>query len=55
MCKTIDNCFSKKKVIQRDVDLFESMDIEYKSSIPSKLSTIIEEKTIDVNFTADKI
>ena len=29
------------------------MDDEYKYSLPSKLSTIIEERTIDINVTVD--
>jgi len=47
------NCFSKKKL---KTNLKESVDDEeYKFSIPSKLSTIVEERTIDINITSDKI
>lgn len=51
------NCFSKKDKIKKKVktNLFESVDDEYKYSLPSKLSTIIEERTIDINVTVDKI
>ena len=52
------NCFSKKEKIKKRVintNLFESVDDEYKYSLPSKLSTIIEERTIDINVTVDKI
>lgn len=54
---TMGNCFSKKehKIKKRQLVLTESVDEEYKFSIPSKLSTIIEEKTIDINVTCDKI
>ena len=49
------NCFSSKKVKnKKETNLFE-YDDEYKYSLPTKLSTIIEEKTIDINFTTDKI
>lgn len=51
------NCFSKKdnKIMKRQLVLTESSEDEYKLSIPTKLSTIIEEKTIDINMTSDKI
>ena len=49
------NCFSSKNVKnKKETNLFEYND-EYKYSLPSKLSTIIEEKTIDINVTSDKI
>ena len=48
------NCFSSKNVKnKKETNLFEYD--EYKYSLPSKLSTIIEEKTIDINVTSDKI
>ena len=37
------NCFSKKK--SRNINLVESID----DFTPSKLSTIVEEKTIDIS------
>jgi len=47
------NCFSNKKF---KTNLKESVDDEeYKFSTPSKLSTIVEERTIDINITSDKI
>jgi len=46
------NCFSKKKL---KTNLTESVFDEYKLSLPSKLSTIAEERTIDINVTLDKI
>ena len=50
------NCFSSKKKIKekKETNLFE-YDDEYKYSIPQKLSTIIEEKTMDLNVSTDKI
>ena len=49
------NCFSKKesKIKKRQLVLTESAEDDYENSLPTKLSTIIEEKTIDV--TLDKI
>ena len=51
------NCFSKKesKIKKRQLVLTESAEDDYKYSLPTKLSTIIEEKTIDINVTLDKI
>ena len=50
------NCLSKKKLKKRQIVLIQSeSDDEYKYSLPNKLSTIIEEKTIDINVTTDKI
>ena len=48
------NCFSKKEMNKKETNLFE-YDDDYKLSLPSKLSTIIEERTIDINVTSDKI
>ena len=46
------NCFSKKKLKS---NLTESVFDEYKFPLPTKLSTIVEERTIDINVTVDKI
>lgn len=46
------NCFSKKKL---KTNLTESIDEQYIFSVPQKLSTIMEERTIDINITTDKI
>ena len=49
------NCFSSKKVKnKKEKNLFE-YDDDYKLSLPTKLSTIVEERTIDINVTVDKI
>lgn len=52
------NCFSnsnENKNKKRRIDITENIDDEYKYSIPTKLSTIIEERTMDINITTDKI
>ncbi len=49
------NCFSSKKVNnKKETNLFE-YDDDYKYSLPTKLSKIVEERTIDINITVDKI
>jgi uncharacterized membrane protein len=53
---TMGVCFSKKnKKEKRHQIILEESVYEYKTSLPNKLSTIIEEKTIDINITSDKI
>ena len=52
------NCFSnsnENKNKKRRIDITENIDDEYKYSNPNKLSTIIEERTMDINITTDKI
>ena len=49
------NCFSSKNVKnKKETNLFE-YDDDYKLSLPTKLSTIVEERTIDINVSVDKI
>lgn len=46
------NCFSLKK---NKTLLTKSVDNKYISPIPDRLSTIIEERTIDINVSSDQI
>lgn len=46
------NCFSKKKLKN---NLTESDCNKHNFPLPTKLSTIVEERTIDINVTIDNI
>ena len=47
-------CIWKKVKNKKETNLFE-YDYDYKLSLLTKLSTIVEEITIDINVTVDKI